>query len=36
LHQLIINLDTAREIGVTFAPDVLNRADQLIDRRNQR
>ena len=27
LHQLILNLDTAREIGVTFSPDVLSRAD---------
>jgi putative ABC transport system substrate-binding protein len=36
LHQLILNLDTAREIGVTFAPDVLNRADLLIDSRSQR
>lgn len=34
-HQLILNLDTAREIGVTFTPDVLNRADQLIDSRSQ-
>jgi putative ABC transport system substrate-binding protein len=36
LHQLILNLDTAREIGVTFSPDVLNRADQLIESRSQR
>jgi putative ABC transport system substrate-binding protein len=36
LHQLTLNLDTAREIGVTFSPDVLNRADQLIDSRSQR
>jgi putative ABC transport system substrate-binding protein len=36
LHQLTLNLDTAREIGVAFAPDVLNRADQLIDSRSQR
>jgi len=35
LHQLILNLDTAREVGVTFTPDVLNRADQLIDSRSQ-
>jgi putative ABC transport system substrate-binding protein len=35
LHQLILNLDTAREIGVTFSPDVLNRADQLIESKNQ-
>ena len=35
-HQLTLNLDTAREIGVTFSPDVLNRADQLIDSRSQR
>jgi putative ABC transport system substrate-binding protein len=34
LHQLILNLDTAREIGVTFSPDVLNRADQLIEGRS--
>jgi putative ABC transport system substrate-binding protein len=31
LHQLVLNLDTAREIGVTFSPDVLNRADRLIE-----
>lgn len=36
LHQLILNLDTAREIGVAFSPDVLNRADQLIESRSQR
>jgi hypothetical protein len=36
LHQLILNLETAREIGVTFSPDVLNRADQLIGSRSQR
>jgi putative ABC transport system substrate-binding protein len=36
LHQLILNLDTAREIGVTFSPDVLSRADQLIESRSQR
>ena len=36
LHQLTLNLDTASEIGVTFSPDVLNRADQLIERRSQR
>jgi putative ABC transport system substrate-binding protein len=36
LHQLILNLDTPREIGVTFSPGVLNRADQLIDSRTQR
>jgi len=30
LHQLILNLKTAKEIGITFSPDVLNRADQLI------
>jgi putative ABC transport system substrate-binding protein len=34
LHQLILNLDTAREIGVTFSPDVINRADQLIGGRS--
>jgi putative ABC transport system substrate-binding protein len=36
LHQLILNLDTARDIGVTFSPDVLSRADQLIESRSQR
>jgi putative ABC transport system substrate-binding protein len=36
LHQLILNLDTAREIGVTFSPDVLSRADQLIESKSQR
>jgi putative tryptophan/tyrosine transport system substrate-binding protein len=35
-HQLILNLETAREIGVTFSPDVLNRADQLIESGSQR
>jgi putative tryptophan/tyrosine transport system substrate-binding protein len=36
LHQLTLNLDTAREIGVAFSPDMLNRADQLIESRSQR
>lgn len=30
LHELILNLDTAKEIGVTFSPEVLNRADELV------
>lgn len=30
LHQLIVNLDTAGEIGVTFSKEVLSRADELI------
>jgi putative ABC transport system substrate-binding protein len=30
LHQLILNLDTAREIGVSFSRDVLSRADELV------
>jgi putative ABC transport system substrate-binding protein len=30
LHELILNLDTAREIGIKFSPEVLNRADQLV------
>jgi ABC-type uncharacterized transport system substrate-binding protein len=32
LHELILNLDTAREIGVRFSPEVINRADGLIGR----
>jgi putative ABC transport system substrate-binding protein len=35
-HQLILNLDTARDIGVTFSPEVLNAADQLIEGRAPR
>ena len=30
LHEIILNLDTANEIGVKFSPEVLNRADELI------
>lgn len=30
LHELILNLDTAKEIGVGFSPEVINRADGLI------
>lgn len=30
LHHLILNLDTAREIGVRFSPDVLRMADELV------
>lgn len=29
-HQLVLNLDTAAEIGVRFSAEVLNRADELI------
>lgn len=29
-HQLVLNLDTAEEIGVRFSAEVLNRADELI------
>jgi ABC-type uncharacterized transport system substrate-binding protein len=29
-HHLILNLDTARQIGVRFSPEVLNRADELV------
>lgn len=36
LHQLILNLETAREIGVNFSAEVLNRADELIGSRSQR
>lgn len=30
LHELILNLNTAKEIGVNFAPEIVNRADELI------
>ncbi len=30
LHELILNLDTAKEIGIKFSPEILNRADELI------
>jgi putative tryptophan/tyrosine transport system substrate-binding protein len=30
-YELIVNLETAREIGVTISPAVLERADQVID-----
>lgn len=30
LHQLVLNLDTAEEIGIRFSPEVLNRADELV------
>lgn len=30
LHELILNLDTAEEIGIKFSPEVLNRADGLV------
>lgn len=30
LHEMILNLDTAKEIGVKFSPEVLNRADELV------
>jgi len=29
-HQLILNLGTAKEIGVKFSPEALSRADQLV------
>ncbi len=31
LHELILNLDTAKEIGVKFAPEIINRANALVD-----
>lgn len=34
-HQLILNLDTAKEIGVKFSPEVLNRADELLGGRRE-
>jgi putative ABC transport system substrate-binding protein len=30
LHELILNLDTAKEIGIKFSPEVINRADELV------
>ncbi|MBI2218886.1 MAG: ABC transporter substrate-binding protein [Candidatus Rokubacteria bacterium] len=36
LHHLILNLDTAAEIGVRFSPEILNRADELIGGRRAR
>ncbi len=30
LHEMILNLDTAKEIGIKFSPEVLNRADELV------
>lgn len=30
LHELILNSDTAKEIGIKFSPEVLNRADELV------
>ena len=36
LHELILNLDTAKEIGVRFSPEVINRADGLIAGGNKR
>jgi putative ABC transport system substrate-binding protein len=36
LHELILNLDTAKEIGVRFSPAVINRADELIGGGNKR
>lgn len=30
LYQLVLNLDTAKVIGVRFSPAVLNRADELV------
>ncbi len=29
-YELIVNLKTAQEIGVTIPPEVLRRADQII------
>ena len=36
LHELILNLDTAKEIGVRFAPEMINRADELVGGGNTR
>jgi putative ABC transport system substrate-binding protein len=30
LHQLILNVETAAAIGITFSRDALNRADELV------
>ena len=31
LHQLILNVETAAAIGITFSREALNRADELVD-----
>jgi putative ABC transport system substrate-binding protein len=36
LHEFILNLDTAKEIGVRFSPEVINRADELVGGGNTR
>jgi len=36
LHELILNLDTAREIGVKFPLEMINRADEVIGEAGKR
>lgn len=35
-HELILNLETAKAIGVKFTPDILNRADELVGGQKRR